>query len=93
MLMFTKTSTEATITSTDNIHMDQALHMAGQTALALQAQLDEESAELAINATSFGRNVMDKHHVLIVLASFRHQVLLLQTMLIVYRIWLRLRIH
>ncbi|EHL01592.1 putative xylanolytic transcriptional activator xlnR [Glarea lozoyensis 74030] len=66
MLMFTKISIEATIINTDNILMDQALHMAGQTVPVLQARLEGESAELVINATSSGRNAMDRHLVLTV---------------------------
>jgi hypothetical protein len=93
MLMFTKISIAATITNTDNILMDQVLLMAGQMVLVLQARLEGESAELAINATSSGRNAMDRHLVLTVLASFSPQVSLLWIILTLSRIWIGLRIY
>lgn len=63
-------STEVTIPSTANILMARVPAMAGQMAMVPRVRLGGESAELAINATSFEPNVMARHHVLTAWASF-----------------------
>lgn len=76
MSMFIKIkSTEATIPNIANILMDQVLQMEGQMVTVLQGQLEEESAELVISATSYGQNATDRLLAPTVLASYSPQPL------------------